>query len=158
MAKAAAATTFESILDTPADSVERPKPLPVGTYDCIVRGQYEEGQSSQKKTPLVRFTYAFQSAGPDVDEEELESMLTNKDGEKQSLSERTIKDTYYTTPDALFRLTDALEAMGIDLEGKSIRVALSETPNCSIRVQIGHRTSEDGQQVFAEVKRVMAAD
>lgn len=150
------APNFESILDTPTAAVERPKPMPAGTYDCIVRGLYEEGQSSQKKTPFVRFTYAFQSALDDVDEDELNEILTAKDGSRASLSDKTIKDTYYTTPEALFRLTDTLERMSIDdIESKTIRQALSETPNCSIRVVIGHRASEDGTQVFAEVKSTM---
>ena len=61
MAKEPAAS-FESILDTPAEAVERPKPLPVGTYDVIVKGMPEHGQSSQKKTPFVRFTYALTEA------------------------------------------------------------------------------------------------
>lgn len=146
------ATSFESILDTPAAAIERPKPLPAGTYDAIVKGLYEEGQSSQKKTPFVRFTYAFQAAGDDVDEEEL--------AEIGGLTDKTIKDTYYTTPDALFRLTDTLANMGLDTgaDGVTVRQLLSETPNSPIRIVIGHRASEDGQQIFAEVKRTMKAD
>ncbi len=158
MAKAQAAESFESILDTPADAVERPKPLPAGTYSVIVKGMPEHGVSSQKKTPFVRFTYALQAAGEDVDEDELSVLLTNKDGEKEAINTKSIKDTYYTTPDSLFRLTDALEAMGIDLDSKTVRAALDETPNSSLDIVVGHRASEDGTQIFAEVKRVMAAE
>ena len=147
MAKLATATTFESILDTPAADVTRPVPVPAGTYDAVVRGLYEEGVSSQKKTPFVKFTYALQSAGDDVDEAELLAI--------GGLDGKIIRDTYYTTPDAMFRLTDALTNMGIDTEGKTIRQCLGETPNCDIRVVIGHRASEDGQQIFAEVKRTL---
>lgn len=152
MANQPHAPSFESILDTPANEIERPKPLPTGTYDCIVKGLYEEGVSSQKKTPFVKFTYAIQSAGEDVDEAELEEI--------GGLADKTIKDTYYTTPDAMFRLTDALANMGLDVEaeGVTVRQLLSETPNCSIRILIGHRASEDGTQIFAEVKRTMAVD
>lgn len=151
MANTATQRSFESILDTPVASVERPKPLPAGTYDCIVRGMYEEGQSTQKKTPFVRFTYAIQAAGDDVDEAELAEM--------GGIADKSIKDTYYTTPDALFRLTTALEHMGIeDLESKTIRQALSETPNSSIRIVVSHRASEDGENIFAEVKRTMRAE
>lgn len=142
--------TFESILDTPATEVERPKPLPAGTYEGIVQGLFEQGESSKKKTPYVRFTYKVTSALDDVDSDELEEM--------GGLADKTIKDTYYTTPEALFRLTDTLEAMGIDLTGKSIRHALDESPNASVKIVVGHRPSEDGQQIFAEVKRVLKAD
>jgi hypothetical protein len=158
MAKAEPATTFESILDTPADKVERPKPLPAGTYSAIVKGMPEHGVSAQKKTPFVRFTYALQSAFDDVDEDELAAVLTNSSGEVTSLSEKSIRDTYYTTPDSLFRLTDALESMGIDLDQKTIRAALDETPNCSINVVVSHRTPEGSDQIFAEVKRIMKAE
>lgn len=153
------APIFESILDTPVADVTRPQPMPAGTYDCLVKGLYEEGQSSQKKTPFVRFTYVFQAALNDVDEEELTIVLSDKDGNRTPIGEKTIKDTYYTTPDALFRLTDTLERMGIeDLESKSVRQALSETPNCPIRIVVSHRASEDGQQIFAEVKATMKAE
>lgn len=159
MANTSTQRSFESILDTPVAAVERPAPMPAGTYDVIVRGQYEEGQSTQKKTPFVRFTYVFQAPGEDVDADELAEVLTSKDGTVHPLSEKTIKDTYYTTPDALFRLTECLERMGIeDLENKSIRQALAETPNCSLRIVVSHRASEDGEQIFAEVKRTMKAD
>jgi hypothetical protein len=150
--------TFESILDTPADSVERPKPMPEGTYDVIVQGLPERGESSKKKTPYVRFTYAFASAGADVDEEALREILTGKDGTVTPLTDRIIRDTYYTTPDSLFRLTDVLDNMGIDPDGKTIRAMLDETPNASLRIQVSHRASEDGTAVFAEVKRTMKAD
>ena len=100
MAKAATQTTFESILDTPAAQVERPKPLPAGTYDTIVVGLPEFGESSQKKTPFARFTHKIVAAGDDVDTSELEEM--------GGIADKTIKNTYYTTPDALFRLTDFL--------------------------------------------------
>ncbi len=155
MAQAQAATSFESILDTPADAVERPKPGPVGTFDVLVKGMPEHGVSTLKKTPFVRFTYVFQAAGEDVDEDDLKEWLTDKDGNTAALGSRSIRDTYYTTPDSLFRLTDALENMGIDLSEKTIRAALDETPNCSVRIVVGHRASEDGTQIFAEVKRTM---
>lgn len=152
MAKTATAT-FESILDTPATEVERPTPMPAGTYDAIVQGLFDQGESSKKKTPFVRFTYKFTSAFDDVDTDELATVLGDA-----PLTDKTIKDTYYTTPDALFRLTDTLEAMGIDLADKTVRHALDETPNASVRIVIGHRPSEDGTQIFAEVKRVMKAE
>jgi len=138
---------FASILDMPATDVERPKPLPEGTYFGIIQGMYETGESSKKKTPFVRFTYAVQSVGEDVSEDDIKAF-----GDEGVIG-KTVKDTYYTTPDALFRLIDMLENADIDLEGKSIRAGLDETPNCSIGFYIGHRASEDGESVFAEIKK-----
>lgn len=150
-----AQTSFESILDTPATEVERPKPLPAGTYTVVVKGLPEYGESSQKKTPFVRFTYSVVASGDDVDEDDLREWATMKDGTVRSLQSATLKDTYYTTPDALFRLTDTMENMGIDLEGKTTRQCIDETPNAQLDIFVGHRASEDGQQIFAEVKRTM---
>jgi hypothetical protein len=159
MPKPQTAPTFESILDTPADDVERPKPLPVGIYDAIIQGLYEEGVSSQKKTPFVQFAFAITSAGEDVDEDELLEWATSKDGTVKQLGGTVLKNNstkFYTTPDSLFRLTDFLEKVcGIELEGKKIRQALSETPNCSVRLEIGHVASQDGEQIFAEVKKFL---
>lgn len=156
MAKTAAAS-FESILDTPTTDVERPKPLPAGTYDVIISGMPEHGESAQKKTPFVRFIYKLAAAHDDVDETELTELLTDKDGNVTPLTEKTIRDTYYITPDALWRLNDVLGNMGIDVEaeGQTIRQALDMTPNASLRIEIAHRASQDGQSIFAEVKRTM---
>lgn len=145
--------TFESILDTPAADIERPAPAPAGTYDFIVKGLPEYGESSQKKTPFARFTLVFQSAGDDVAEDELAEWIG--DG---TLTEKQMKITFYTTPDAMFRLTDFLEHCGIDPEGKTVRQMIDETPNCSVRGVVSHRASDDGQQIFAEIRRTMAAE
>jgi hypothetical protein len=161
MAKLATTPTFESILDMPAADVERPKPLPAGTYDAIVQGLYEEGVSSQKKTPFVQFAFAIQGADEDVDEDDLEKYLTAKDGSKKSLQGVVLKNIstkFYTTPDSMFRLTDFLTHLGIDQEGKSIRQCLSETPNCSVKILIGHTASTDGESIFAELKKTMPAE
>lgn len=157
MAKPASAS-FESILDQQADAVERPSPAPVGTYDFIVKGLPEFGESTQKKTPFARFTLVYQAAGEDVDEDDLNTWLTDAKGETHPITERSTRATFYTTPDALFRLTDFLEHCGIELDGKTVRQAIDETPNCQVRGQISHRPSEDGQQIFAEIKRTMKAE
>jgi hypothetical protein len=161
MAKPQTTPTFESILDMPAADVERPKPIPAGTYNAIVYGLYEEGVSSQKKTPFVQFAFLIQSADEDVDEEELTAYLTAKDGTVKSLQSVILKNNstkFYTTPDSMFRLTDFLDHCGIDQEGKSVRQCLSETPNCSVKILIGHTASNDGESIFAELKKTMPAE
>jgi len=161
MAKPLHTPTFESILDMPAADVERPKPIPAGTYDAIVNGLYEEGVSSQKKTPFVQFAFLIQAADEDVDEDELDAYLTQKDGTVKSLQGVVLKNNstkFYTTPDSMFRLTDFLDHCGIDQTDKTIRQCLSETPNCSVKITIGHVASQDGEQIFAELKKTMPAE
>jgi hypothetical protein len=167
MARTAETPTFESILDMPATDVERPKPIPVGTYNAIVQGLYETGRSSEKKTEFVQFAFAIQSAEEDVDEEDLVAALTAKDGTVKALGSVVIKNNstkFYTanadgSPSAaLSRLTDFFTHCDIDQEGKSLRQCLSETPNCSVKILIGHVASKDGESIFAEVKKIMPAD
>lgn len=153
MAKAASAS-FESILDTPAAEVERPKPLPIGTYTAVVKGLYEEGVSSQKKTPFVQFTFALTGAGEDVDADELEEMggITDKFLKNNSTC-------FYTTPDALWRLTEFLEqACKIEMEDKTVRQALGDTPNCEVRLVIIHEANQSGDQKFASIKKFLPID
>lgn len=167
MARTAETPNFESILDMPSENVERPKPLPVGTYNAIVQGLYEEGVSAQKKTQFVQFTFAIQSADEDVDEDDLNTYLTAKDGTRKSLQGITLKNNstkFYTANadgtanGALSRLTDFLGICGVPEEGMTIRQRLSETPNCAVKILIGHVASQDGESVFAEVKKILPAD
>ena len=167
MAKPNQTPNFESILDMPAADVERPKPLPAGTYDAVVQGLYEEGASAQKKTQFVQFAFAIQAACEDVDEDDLAEYLTSKDGAVKSLQSVTLKNNstkFYTMnadgsrSEALFRLTDFFTHCGIEQEGKSIRQCLSETPNCSVKILIGHTASQDGEAIFAELKKTMPSE
>jgi len=161
MAKLSSTPNFESILDMPAADVERPKPLPVGTYDAIVMGLYEEGISSQKKTPFVQFAFTGLTPCDDVDEDDLAAFLTAKDGTVKSLASIVFKNNstkFYTTPDSMFRLTDFMTHCGIDQEDKTVRQALSETPNCSVKILIGHTASADGESIFAELKKTLPAE
>lgn len=144
------APNFESILDTPTANVERPKPIPVGTYDAIVRGLYEEGVSKEKKTPYVQFAFAIMAANEDVDADELEAI--------GGIADKVLKNNstkFYTTPDSLWRLNEAMEAMGVDLEEKTVRQALAETPNSSCKILIVHEASQDGESMFATLKKVL---
>jgi hypothetical protein len=150
--------SFESILDQQADAVERPSPAPAGTYDFIVKGLPEYGESTQKKTPFVRFTLVYQSPLDDVDDDELGEWLTDREGTRHPIAERSTKITFYTTPDALWRLTDFLEHCGIDPEGRTVRQMIDETPNCAVRGKVDHEASQDGQQVFARVNRTFKAE
>lgn len=138
------AEKFASILDKPVEEIEAPKPLPVGTYVAVVQGPPEHGKSAKKETPFVRFTYKILQAGEDVDTEELEAF-----GE---LGEKTMKDTYYLTDEAGYRLKDTLANMGLELkDGQTMRALLDETPGCQLGIYVKHEASDDGQKVYANI-------
>lgn len=141
---------FAALLEKPATDVERPKALPAGTYLCVVKGLPENGESSQKKTPFVRFNLQPLAAQEDVDAEALKEM--------GGLEGKTIRDTYYVTEDALYRLKEFLEHLGVEPDDKSIAQMISEAPGCQVLVSIRHRASQDGENVFAEVAKTAAVE
>jgi len=144
MAQTQTSPNFGALLDKPASDVERPKPLPQGSYHCIVKGLPRFDKSSKKFTEFVEFTLQPTAAGEDVDEEDLEAM--------GGIANKTIRATYYITEDALWRLKDFLGHCGIEEDG-SLRNMIDQTPNCEVIAFIKHRASEDGQSVFAELAK-----
>lgn len=150
MAKAATAT-FSSILDTPSSEVERPRPMPVGEYVCVVQGQPRFDKSAKKQTEFVEFTLKFIEAQDTVDSDALGEWLTKKDGSKDRLADRTTKTTYYLTENSLWRLNDFLDHCEAGDEDMSLRQRIAETPGKQIIVTVKHEASQDGSAVFARV-------
>ncbi len=149
MAQTQTSPNFGALLDKPASDVERPKPLPQGSYHCIVKGLPRFDKSSKKFTEFVEFTLQPTAAGEDVDEEDLAVM--------GGIANKTIRATYYITEDALWRLKDFLSHCGIEEDG-SLRNMIDQTPNCEVIAFIKHRASEDGQSVFAELAKTAPAE
>lgn len=149
MAQTQTSPNFGVLLDKPASDVERPKPLPQGSYHCIVKGLPRFDKSSKKFTEFVEFTLQPTAAGEDVDEEDLAAM--------GGIANKTIRATYYITEDALWRLKDFLSHCGIEEDG-SLRNMIDQTPNCEVIAFIKHRASEDGQSVFAELAKTAPAE
>lgn len=150
------AANFGSILDKPASKVEKPKPLPAGTYTCLVKGQPRQDQSQKKKTEFVEFTLVPQQAGEDIDEDDLKTALTKADGSVASLQDKSIRATFYLTEDALWRLKKFLEEdcqieAEEDGEEKSIRQMVAEAPGKLVMASLRHKSSEDGTTVWAEL-------
>lgn len=137
---------FTSILDEAPTEINRPKPLPAGTYECVVQGQPRYDKSSKKQTDFVEFTLRPVAAGDDVDEDEL--------NEAGGIDGKTIRATYYLTEDAVYRLDEFHSHCGIDIsEPASRRARNEECVNASIIAVVKHRSSEDGQRIFMELAR-----
>ena len=142
---------YASILDESPTEIERPKPLPVGTYLCVVQGQPRYDKSSKKQTDFVEFTLRPIAAEEDVDEEALAEM--------GGFDNKTIRATYYLTEDAVYRLDEFHQHCGIDPEdGESRRNRNEAIVNAQVRAVVKHRNSQDGSTVFAELARTATAD
>lgn len=142
---------FASILDEAPTEIERPKPLPAGTYTCVVQGQPVYDKSTKKGTPYVQFTLRPIAAESDVDEDDLQEM--------GGFENKTIRATYYLTEEAVFRLDEFHEHCGLDLATPASRKQRNdEVVNATVRATVKHRMSDDGSQVFAELGRTLKAD
>lgn len=150
MAQTQARPNFSNILDTPSNEVERPKPMPQGTYLGVIFGLPRQDKSSKKQTEFVEFTYRFMEAGEDVDEEALADV--------GGLAEKTIKDTYYLTEASLWRLKDMLNNVGAGDDDMTLRARLEETQGKTVKFVVKHEASQDGQSIFHRVDRTLAIE
>lgn len=147
-------TSFSSILDRPSNTIERPKPLPVGTYLGMVKGLPREDVSAQKKTPFVEFTIQLLQAADDVSVEDLQNALTSKNtGEVRALSTCMQKATFYLTEDSIWRLQKFLSDLGLEDEDASLRQLISSSPGCQVMVHLKHSASNDGESVYANIEK-----
>lgn len=142
---------FSDILDKPATEIDRPKPLPIGTYVWMVNGLPKYDKSKEKQTPYYEFEIKCMSALDDVDEEALQEWATKADGTSRALNDFVTRLTFYITPDSVYRLQDFLGHLGIDGDGKSIRQCIDETPNCQFVANIVHNPSKDGSSIYANI-------
>lgn len=137
------APNFGALLDKPSTEIERPKPLPQGTYTTVVKGLPKFDKSSKKQTEFVEFTLQPLAVHEDVDPDDLEAMggFVNK----------TIRATYYITEDALWRLKEFLGHLGIEEGDKSLRQMIEEAPGRQVLAFLKHEASNDGESIYATV-------
>ena len=137
--------TFESVLDMPASEIERPKPLPVGSYVCVVQGQPRIDKSAKKQTEFSEFTLKILEALDDVDSDAIEAL--------GGVQGKILKVTFYHTENSIYRLKEFLQHLGIDMdEGESLRQAMAEAAGKQVTAYVVHEASQDGETVYAKVK------
>lgn len=143
-------TDFESVLQTQADTIEKPPLMPEGGYSTVIK-KFELGESSKKKTKFVDFTVGIQAPMDDVDQ----SIIDEIGMDKIIGKERNV--TFYLTPDALWRLTDFLgDDVGLDKGGKSIEQLINEAVGQEVGITIRHKPTADGTDMYPEVSGTFA--
>jgi hypothetical protein len=144
---------FASILSEAPTEIDRPKPLPIGTYLCVV-GPHEVGQSSKKKTDFLKFPLKPLAPMADVNEADLEEM--------GGLEGRNLSITFYITPDAVFMLDDFHSNCGCDIATDGLNRAdrNEEVVNSQVLAVVEHEPSQDpnDERVFVRVRRTARAD
>lgn len=139
---------FMDILNKPFDEVNAPKPVPMGTYLCLVDGPPEFRQMGKEQNWGAVFKFKPIQAGPDVNQAEL---LENLEG--KALSDVSIQTTFWITEKALYRLKDFLtDALGIDGTGRQFPEVIPDAAGRQVNVMVTHQPSKDGKAVRMEVK------
>jgi len=138
---------FQDVLNKPATDVKPPEPLPPGTYLCIVDGPGEFAKIGKNQTDCINWKLKPMQAQPDVDQAALTQSLQGK-----TLQEKTIRHRSFITEESVWRLKEFLSHLGIEEGSKTLGEMIPEAPGHQVLVTVGHRASEDGTQVFQEVK------
>lgn len=137
---------FTKLLAQTEEQVERPVPLPEGSYEAAIKG-FDLGESAEKKTPYVEVSFEILEAKGDVDPAELAKIEKGVTGKK-------VKRKFYLTAESTFMLWDFFGDVGLTTQGKTTQQLLEESKNNSVGLYITQRIANDGSdRVFAEVKR-----
>lgn len=137
---------FRTLLSKSTDTIERPKPLPQGTYYGTI-SRHEFGESSNKRTPYVRFHLQLTGPSDDIDPDMMEGIDCTK---------KTLRRDFYLTEDALYRLKDFMESLGIETAGRSLGEVIPETTGMPVMISVTQRNSQDGKEVYNDVGDVVA--
>lgn len=129
---------FNTLLSAPVDSFVKPPLMPRGTYrGTIVKHEY--GKSTKKQTPYVEFTARVDEAGDDIVRTDLEGVR---------FEGRTFSESYYLTPDAMYRLKEFLQSLGIKTEGRSVGEAIPDSAGGQVLMFVEHAPSQRNQDEF----------
>lgn len=139
--------TFRKLLEQATDTVERPRALAAGHYIGFIKS-HEFGASSQKKTPFVRFFIVPQEETEDVEAGSNEGI---------DFAKKEMRVDYYITPTALYRLSDMLDAVLGQAQGRSFDERIPETTSARVMFGVTQRESEDGTAVYNDMTTVVAA-
>lgn len=141
---------FTSILSKKAESVEKPKPKPTGTYLAVVSGM------PKQKTPTVNgeerailsFSCKIMAPQSDVDQDDLNDP---KVGDISSWMPFN-KDIWVDTPEGEFALRKFLtDVLGIEAGDKSLGEMAAESPGKQLLVTLKHRPFTDKNTNEAEI-------
>lgn len=138
---------IRSLLSVSADEVKKPPVLPRGTYHGFIE-KYEGGESREKKTPYLRVFLKVQSADATIPADQLEGV---------DLSKKQFRKDYYLTPDALYRLKEMLDKVGVSTEGRQLAECVPELVMKPVMFEITQRASEDGKELYNDVGDISAA-
>jgi len=142
------AVDFSKILQKQATEIEKPKPLPIGTYLTVNQKLPEFKGVGKNDTPCAEFGLVI-VAPVEVDQDALAAY-----GEVKG---KNIRHRMFLTEGTEYRTKEELvNAFGLDEAGKNLGQLFNETINKQVLVTIKHRPSDDGTEIFHEVEALAA--
>ena len=142
---------FSKILSKQAETIEKPKPLPIGTFIFLNTALPEFTGIGKKETPAAVFSLQLVAPTDDVDMDQLKAY-----GEWKGKKQRFVM---YLSENAEYRTLEELEnSFGIDKTGKTLGQMFNETVNKQVYGTIKHRPSDDGTEIYAEIEKLARVD
>lgn len=139
--------SFRDLLAQTTDSVERPRAIADGHYEGPI-ANFEFGLSRQRQTPYVRFILVPEEAKSDV-----EAGANNG----INLAQRELRKDFFITPNALYRLSDMLDAVLGKETGRSFDERIPECRGARVIFGVTHRTSDDGGETYNDISTIVKA-
>jgi hypothetical protein len=161
------APDYDDVYNIPVTQLDRPKPVPTGTYLGMVKGLPEEMTSPKKGTRFAQYTIQLmepaqndRGQNKDVDPAALQEYLIRASGETMNLSDKTLRLPMWRTRDSGHRHVDFLKKLGIsefneDGSERLLPDMIAESPGRTAFFHVKHNPSADGENVYAEVDRVI---
>jgi hypothetical protein len=152
---------FADALDTRNDEVEKPPVLPQGTYTWQVTKVPTLSASKSGEWNIVEFPIRAVAAEDDVDEDELQEFGSlNSAMNRVSFMAPTDPDADGDRKKTLYRMKTFMEkTLRVDVEeGATIREMMDASVNCQFLAQAAWRPSEDGEDMYVDVKNYAPLD
>ena len=146
---------FNKILATPSEKIERPKPFPAGHYTVLVTGPPEYPKIKTKNGEAQKVQWKVKALQADLDVDQ--TLLIESGGLDRPfpIMQVYLGVTEEEIQKSLFRIKEFAIACGVEEAGKNVKELAEATQNRQVKVQIGHRASDDGTMLYAEIKRAL---
>lgn len=153
---------FSTLLRKPAGQAKRPAIIPAGDYPGIIAGAPQQLESSQKKTPYLRFPLKLTDWAPDapeswtqVDENGIATEYSKAD---LDLSARTFDLDFYLSDNALFMFDEFIRSCGIELDGsKGYEEIIPLLVGQRVLAEVQQQMNQANSRIFNRIGRVSGA-
>lgn len=132
-------SNFESILDRPIGSTPKPKPIPIGTYLCVVKGFKVQNNVGPNKVDKITIECPIISPDADVDQGQLRDL-------PGGLSGKALLPQFWLTEEDIYKLESFLKD-GLGLEGMSTKQGISQMSGRQVKIHTRHRAG-DGDKIY----------